>query len=164
MTTYYHTKMTQIMYLECNKTFFFLSPPHLLTFVSVCELSQGGGCVCVGWFLKEETDGGGGWGGWILNRCLKVPPLQGGVDQGFSDRTRMEKKHVRCKDYTDTIGIMQNRTFPVVDFLRPKNDGPRNRKLAIIVNQRRVVLNAGEKEGRSEGSGRAAGEQCRGRC
>jgi hypothetical protein len=43
----------------------------------------------------------------------------------------MEKKHVRCKDYTDTIGIMQNRTFPVVDFLRPKNDGPRNRKLAI---------------------------------
>ncbi len=23
---------------------------------------------------------GGGWGGWIFKRCLKVPPLQGGVD------------------------------------------------------------------------------------
>jgi hypothetical protein len=47
MTTYYHTKMTQIMYLKCNKTFFFLSPPHLLTFVSVCELSPKGPLLAV---------------------------------------------------------------------------------------------------------------------
>ncbi len=48
--------MTQIMSLKINETLFFLFSPVLLliflTFVSVCELSLGGGCVCVG--------GGGG--------------------------------------------------------------------------------------------------------